>query len=88
MIGLLNTVFCSLKDHLDSFMIDNSNEFLRNSIESMKVKFNEYWPLIKDDALICHLLDPRFKHSTFNGTTNKKNVGFKYLSKIDFYRIY
>ena len=54
----------------------------------MKVKFNEYWPLIKDDALICHLLDPRFKHSTFNGTTNKKNVGFKYLSKIDFYRIY
>ena len=55
-------------------MIDNSNEFLRNSIDFMKVKFDEYWPLIKDDALICHLLDPWFKHSTFNGTNNKRNV--------------
>jgi hypothetical protein len=40
----------------------------------MKIKFNEYWFLIQEDALICQLLDPRFKTLTLEGSSRKKEV--------------
>ena len=49
---------------------------LKNSILKMQAKFDEYWPKIKEDALACQLLDPRFKHSTIKSTVSKQTVGF------------
>ena len=65
--------FLSLEDHLENCARDTKFNFLQDCIKLMKGKFDEYWPYIKDDALICQLLDPRFKHASIVGT-NKKNV--------------
>lgn len=35
-------------------------------------KFNLYWPKIKDVALICHILDPRFKLLYVQGREQKR----------------
>jgi hypothetical protein len=37
---------------------------LNSSVVKMQTKLDEYWPKIKDDALIFQLLDPGFKHTT------------------------
>jgi hypothetical protein len=48
----------TLKNHMDENLKSNRMG-LKDSIKRIKNKFNEYWP--KDYALICMILDPRFK---------------------------
>ena len=42
--------------------------------QGMQAKFEEYWPLIKDLAIICQLLDPRFKTINLLNNNRKKEV--------------
>ena len=45
----------------------------------MQTKLDEYWPKIKDDALISQLIDPRFNHSTLKSSANKQAVFLWFL---------
>ena len=72
--GQLNTVFLLLEEHLKTCL---SNQLLKNlwpAIKLMQAKFEEYWPLIKDLAIICQLLDPRFKTINLPNNNGKKEV--------------
>lgn len=86
-IGQLNLVFMNIDDHLKECAASGDYKHLNSSILKMQKKFDEYWPKIKDDALACQLLYPRFKHSTFKSTSNKQNVRFlkDYFQKFIFY---
>jgi hypothetical protein len=63
-----------LEEHLKACSLNNSIKYLWSSIKSMQDKFDEYWPLIKDEAIVCQLLDPRFKILTIEGNIRKKEV--------------
>ncbi len=60
--------------HLKECATSDHYQHLNCSILKMQKKFDEYWPIIKDDAIACQLLDPRFKHYTLKSNTNKQNV--------------
>jgi hypothetical protein len=60
--------------HLKECATSDHYQHLNSSIIKMQKKFDEYWPIIKDDAIACQLLDPRFKHYTLKSNTNKQNV--------------
>ena len=46
----------------------------------MQAKFEEYWPLIRDLAIICQLLDPRFKTINLpNNNRKKRGKNIKYF---------
>jgi hypothetical protein len=62
--------------HLKECATSDHYQHLKSSILKMQKKFDEYWPKIKDDAIACQLLDPRFKHYTLKSATNKQNVKF------------
>ena len=75
-IGQLNIVFMNIDIHLKECATSDHYQHLNCSILKMQKKFDEYWPIIKDDAIACQLLDPRFKHYTLKSATNKQNVKF------------
>ena len=62
----------SIKDHLKNFKDKNKKQFLNDSIKAMEEKLDPYWNRIKEHAMICHLLDPRFKDSLISEKDLKK----------------
>ena len=54
-------IFEQLIKHLEECLNNKKFESLKDTIKCMSDKLNEYWPLIKDTAHICMILDPCFK---------------------------
>ena len=71
----------NIESHLNECFASEDYKHLKSSISKMQTKLDEYWPKIKDDAIVCQLLDPRFKHSTLKSTANKQSVRFCYFFK-------
>ncbi|RNA15547.1 hypothetical protein BpHYR1_042086 [Brachionus plicatilis] len=57
----LYLIFIELMAHLDTKLKEKKYSSLKLTIESMKLKIEDYWHWIKPAALICTILDPRFK---------------------------
>lgn len=53
---------------------------MKKSIEYMLVKYDEYWEAIKDTALICQIIDPRYKNFNLDSTMKTKVYLFKFVS--------
>ena len=66
----------NLNTHLNECAESEVYIHLNSSVVKMQTKLDEYWPKIKDDALISQLIDPRFNHSTLKSSANKQTVGF------------
>jgi hypothetical protein len=64
----------NIESHLKECAVSEDYTHLKSSILKMQNKLDEYWPKIKDVALVCQLLDPRFKHSTLKSAANKQTV--------------
>jgi hypothetical protein len=64
----------NIESHLKECAANEDYVHLKSSIFKMQTKLGEYWPKIKDAALVCQLLDPRFKHSTLKSAANKQTV--------------
>ena len=65
-----------------------SNEMgLKDGIKRMKNKFNEYWPKFKDYALICMILDPRFKLYFLVNLNEKKEAKDLFISNYNKYNL-
>jgi hypothetical protein len=58
--------------HLKECATSDDYQHLNSSIFKMQKTFDEYWPKIKDDAIACQLLGPRFKHYTFKKCYKKR----------------
>ena len=76
----LYIIFDELLTHLDTKHKDKKYAELKQTIESMKLKLEEYWILVKPTALICNLLDPRFKSDLLK--KNDKKEGVKLLEDL------
>ena len=74
-------IFEQLIKHLEECESSKKYEFLKDTIKSMINKLNEYWPLIRDNALICMILDPCFKIDFFSCKKDKTN-GVKLIEKL------
>jgi hypothetical protein len=48
----------NINTHLKECAESEDYIHLNSSILKMQTKLDEYWPKIKDDALVCQLLDP------------------------------
>ena len=66
----------NLNTHLNECAESEVYIHLNSSVVKMQTKLDEYWPKIKYDALVCQLLNPRFKHFTRKSSANKQTVGF------------
>ena len=66
-------IFESLITHLEASLNDESLTSLKIGIANMKKKIDDYWPLLKDIAALCMVIDPRFKLETLD-TNGKKSV--------------
>ncbi|RNA33880.1 hypothetical protein BpHYR1_034880 [Brachionus plicatilis] len=64
---------------------DQNFDFIKNAIVDMKDKFLAYWEKIIDEALICHMLDPRFKKSYLEGKVLKKRATDLFKSRFGSY---
>ncbi|RNA12619.1 hypothetical protein BpHYR1_053167 [Brachionus plicatilis] len=53
---------------------DKNFDFVHDAIKIMKSKFEDYWIKILDKALICFILDPRFKTQYIDCRLLKKNL--------------
>ena len=58
---------------------------LKDGIKRMKNKFNEYWPKFKDYALVCMILDPRFKLYFLVNLNEKKEAKDLFVSNYNKY---
>lgn len=70
----LYLIFTHLINHLEEQAKNNKYSHLKKTIESMSLKLNEYWVFIKPIALICHILDPRFKTDFLEKDDKKQGV--------------
>ena len=66
----------NIDSHLKECAASEDYLHLKISILKMQNKLDDYWPKIKDYAIVCQLLDPRFKHSTLKSSANKQAVRF------------
>lgn len=78
--------FKQIKDHLNICEADKKFDFVHDAIKIMKSKFEEYWIKILDKALICHVLDPRFKAHYIDCRLLKKKSVFLIKKLIDIYQ--
>lgn len=54
-------IFDQLFQHLDECSKKKEYAKLENTIKSIQAKLDEYWKILKDNAIICAILDPRLK---------------------------
>lgn len=76
----LYLIFNQLIKHLEERLKDMKFYNLKLTIESMLMKLKEYWEKIKPMALICSILDPRFKKDFLE--KNDKKIGVKLLEDL------
>ena len=74
-------VFSYLEDHLNKSLNDEKLQSLKDTIRLMTIKFNEYWSKIKSYALICQVLDPRFKHFLLSDDLKQEVSCYIFLPK-------
>ena len=63
------------------------------AIQSMQMKFDKYWPIVKSYSLLAHVLDPRYKYENISNISKRdasNSIKTKYeqiASELNIYRI-
>ena len=70
--SLVYSIFNHLIEHLKLSLKNQTLSPIKGLISEMASKIEIYWNSMKDDALIAHVLDPRFKLILIDGSSKKK----------------
>jgi hypothetical protein len=73
-------VFKFIQDELQQLVKNKEFSEFKSAIESMLNKLTQYWSKIEKNALLCNLLDPRFKCSLMSKAQEKATI--KYLEDL------
>ena len=61
--------------HLIDAHIKDVNKNYKNkyseAIQSMQMKFDKYWPIVKSYSLLAHVLDPRYKYENISNISKR-----------------
>ena len=64
----------TIESHLNGILKNGEYEFIKRALDGMMEKFKKYHQKVIDHALICHILDPRFKLFCIQQKDEKRNA--------------